>query len=171
MACSSDRNRRFKTIRNIAVGAIALVFLAGCEGCPEVAFRTHKEAYEALKKEVLANHLKELKDIGADESIFDNVQIITPRTYESKLGLSDHPCNRPRKYSTITGQQNKNGDYIIDYVKTFEIMKGACDKCWDLVIVSGIVSRCGDVYVRMRRNPTPKFGPGLEQCGPAYDYP
>lgn len=179
---SSGQNGHYKLLRNIVICTMALVFLAGCD-CEDPVIKTHQEALEALKKKVLSDpeYLKQLRAVGADESIFDDVQAV-PRRLAMRRGLSDYPCNRPKKYSTyVPASMHSLGpvkieDIIIEQINTFEIIKSSCNKCWNLVMISARITRCGRLYhIDIRSNPTPSIateaGRKREQCGPAYDYP
>lgn len=181
---SSAKSGRFKLLRNLVICTMALAFLVGCD-CAEEVVKTHQEAFETLKKKVLSDpgYLKELSAVGADESIFDNVQIV-PRHLAAKQNLSDYPCNRPKKYSTANGtEENAVRGYNI-YIKTYEIKKANCDNCWDLVMLSALIERCSGSISRVRITRRPSWLKGMKpdgtwwkdgdegpQCGPAFDYP
>lgn len=134
------------------------------DGKPDVVVETHQQAFDLMKQEVLSKHMDKLKAVGADASIFENVDMDVS---------DDWPCNKPTRYSTAY-----RTDYDGVFVKLFENRRGSCAECWDLIKVRSDVSRNGNVYeVKIDKRPSwkrsvnadrtwKKPGDVGEQCGP-----
>lgn len=149
------------------VGAIVLcivVFLSAQYEKSDVVVETHEHAFDLMKEEVLSKHFDKLEAVGADESIFENVDM--------DVG-DDWPCNKPARYSSAY-----RTDFDGVFVKLFENRQAACVSCWDLIKVRAEVSRDGRVYeVTVEKRPSWKRsvnadgtwkrpGDAGERCGP-----
>ena len=144
------------------------MLIAACsEG--DVVVSTHQEAFNLMKREILAKHMGKLKSVGADASIFEDVNMNV---------LGDQPCNKPKRYSNASGTSKKATASDDIFVKLFETRKGNCKKCWDQIKIEATITRTGKIYgIEVRREPSWKKiinadgmikqpGDKGEQCGP-----
>lgn len=131
---------------------------------------THEQAFELVKREVLTKHMDRLVAVGADASIFEDVDM--------DVG-DDWPCNKPKRYSSAYKTGSSGGIHV----KIFENVEGKCKDCWNLIHVGAHVFGDNKIYkLKITKRPswqeyfkqdgTPRrLGDEGDQCGPVDSKP